>query len=145
MSKLELRMSAKPICREQCAVGTERRRSRQTRRRHRPQMPAPASAETGPWPIHRRLRIATSPPSKWRSLRRAKQTAAPENAFAKARDADVKRVTEKRKAERAVSNGPNAAGHLQRPDQELARCRSEGPGGGLRPPQTFCGRSPVRL
>jgi hypothetical protein len=46
------------------------------------------------------------------------QAAAPENAFAKARDADVKRVTEKRKAERR-QQWTERRRHLQRQDQEL--------------------------
>jgi hypothetical protein len=46
------------------------------------------------------------------------QAAVPETAFAKARDADVKRVTEKRKAERR-QQWTERRRHLQRQDQEL--------------------------
>jgi hypothetical protein len=46
------------------------------------------------------------------------QAVAPEDAFAKARDADVKRVTEKRKAERR-QQWTERRRHLQRQDQEL--------------------------
>jgi hypothetical protein len=70
------------------------------------------------------------------------QITAPENAFAKARDADVKRVTEKRRAERR-QQWTERRRHLQRPDQELrdveAKVREE-----TEPPRTFAAE-PVRL
>jgi hypothetical protein len=70
------------------------------------------------------------------------QVAAPENAFAKARDADVKRVTETRKAERR-QRWTERRRHLQRPDQELrdveAKVREA-----TEPPRAFAAE-PVRF
>jgi hypothetical protein len=89
MSKLELRMSSKPIP--------------ATNNTSEP-VPQPEATQTAP-PAET-VAANPPPPSDTTAAIQAAQpaspepAAAPENAFAKARDADVKRVTEKRRAER---------------------------------------------
>ena len=142
MSKLELRMSSKPI--QATTVPTEPVPSLAAAQAtpvvaNAPQPQPAAPAET--------VAANSSPPSDGAPVQAAQpapreQVAAPENAFAKARDADVKRVTEKRKAERR-QQWTERRRHLQRPDQELrdveAKVREE-----TEPRQAFAAE-PVRL
>jgi hypothetical protein len=105
MSKLELRMSSKPIPASNApaepaasAAATQPTPSAANTAQVQPPQPSAQPAET----------VATnpSPPSDPTPAAQAAQPAprepiaTPENAFAKARDADVKRVTEKRRVER---------------------------------------------
>jgi hypothetical protein len=107
MSKLELRMSSKPI-----PV------------RNKPSEPVPylaatqaipsaaAASEPQPQPASPTETVAANPPPPPDAAPSPREQAvAPETALAKARDAEVNRVAEKRKAERRW--------HLQRQDREL--------------------------
>jgi hypothetical protein len=137
MSKLELRMSAKPIAASNAPSEPV------------PQIQAaPSAANAAPAPAETVVANPPPPSDTIPAIRAAQpapreQASAPENAFAKARDADVKRVTEKRKAERRRQQWTERRRHLQRPDQELrdveAKVREE-----TEPPQTFAAE-PVRL
>ena len=104
MSKLELRMSAKPIAVSNApsepvpsVPSTPTTPSAANAAQAQPAAPAPP-AET--------VVANSSPPSDAAPAVQAaqpaprEQAAVPENAFAKARDADVKRVSEKRRVER---------------------------------------------
>jgi hypothetical protein len=124
MSRLEQRMSSKPIPVSNAPsepvpylAATQAIPSAATTSESQPQPPAPTPAtET----------VAANPPPPpdavpaVQALQPAprEQAAVPENDFAKARDADVKRVTEKRKAERR-QQWTERRRHLQRQDQEL--------------------------
>jgi hypothetical protein len=123
LSKLELRMSSKPI-----PVSNE------------PSEPVPYLAETqatlsaatapevqpqaaAPTPPAETVAASSSPSDAAPAIQAAQpapreQAAAPENAVAQARDADVKRVMDKRKAERR-QQWTERRRHLQRQDQEL--------------------------
>ena len=82
---------------------------------------AATTSEVPPQPAAPTETVAANPPPPPdQALQPAprEQAAAPENAFAKARDADVKRVSEKRKAERR-QQWTERRRHLQRQDQEL--------------------------
>ena len=120
MSKLELRMSVKPVLASNASSEP---------------VPSLATAQAttsaanvqpaaSPVPPAETVAANSSPPSDATPVVHAaqpsprEQVAAPENAFAKTRDADVKRVTEKRKAERR-QQGTERRRPLQRPDQEL--------------------------
>jgi len=105
MSKLELRMSSKPIPVSNAPsepvpylAATEATPSDVTAPETQPQPAAPAppaetvAASSSPSDAAPAIQAAQSAPRE--------QISASENAFAKARDADVKRVTEKRRAER---------------------------------------------
>jgi hypothetical protein len=122
MSKLELRMS-KPIAVSNAPSepvpyleASQAVPAAANAAQAQPQPPvAPQSAET--------VAAASPPPDAAPAIEAAQlapleQTAAPENALAKARDADVKRVTEKRKAERR-QQWTERRRHLPRQDQEL--------------------------
>jgi len=141
MSKLELRMSAKPIQASNApsepapqAAPAAADSAQAEPQRTAPEQPAETAAAKPP------------PPSDAVPVTQAAQPvprepiAAPENAFAKARDADVKRVTEKRKAERRQQWTER---RRYRQDQELrdveARVREE-----TEPRQAFT-TEPVRL
>jgi hypothetical protein len=124
MSRLEQRMSSKPIPVSNAPsepvpylAATQAIPSAATTSESQPQPPAPTpGTET----------VAANPPSPPDAVPAVQvpqpapreQAAVPENAFAKARDADVKRVTEKRKAERR-QQWTERRRHLQRQDQEL--------------------------
>jgi hypothetical protein len=143
MSKLELRMSAKPI-----------QASNAPSESAPPAAPAAADAvqaepqRTAPEQPAETAAAKPPPPSDAVPVTQAAQPvprepiAAPENAFAKARDADVKRVTEKRKAERR-QQWTERRRYRQNQDQELrdveARVRQE-----TEPRQAFT-TEPVRL
>jgi hypothetical protein len=146
LSKLELRMSSKAIATSNApsepvpsVVAAQATPAVANAPQPQPAAPAPP-AET--------VVANPPPPSDATPVVQAaqpaprEQAAAPENAFAKARDADVKRVTEKRKTERR-QQWTERRRHLQRPDQELrdveAKVRQE-----TEPPQTFAAE-PVRL
>jgi hypothetical protein len=105
MSKLELRMSSKPI--PVSNAPSEPVRYLEAANQAAPAAASAAQAE--PQPPARPAETAAAnpppPPDAAPAVQAAQpapreQAAAPENAFAKARDADVKRVTEKRRAER---------------------------------------------
>jgi hypothetical protein len=114
MSKLELRMSSKPIqvnnAPPEPVPQAEVSQVVPAAQAQPPAAQAPAAqppaAQQPPAPPPAETAAANSPPPAAtpanESARPAsrEQAAAPENAMAKARDADVKRVTEKRKAER---------------------------------------------
>ena len=101
MSKLELRMSAKPIAVSNAPsepvpylAASQAAPAAANAARAEPQPPAqPAETAAANPPPPSDATEATQPAPR-------EQAAAPENAFAKARDADVKRVTEKRRVER---------------------------------------------
>jgi hypothetical protein len=139
LSKLEQRMSSKPIPASDAPSESIPQIQATNSAPAEPQQPA-APAET----------VAANPPPPSGAVPAIQaaqpapreQAAAPENAFAKTRDADVKRVTEKRKAERH-RRWTERRRHLQRPDQELrdveAKVREE-----TEPPPAFA-TEPIRL
>jgi hypothetical protein len=149
MSKLELRMS-KPIpatnASSEPVPQIQPTPAAANPEQSEPQPPAAApSAETA-------AANPSPPPDAAPAVQAAQpapreQAAAPENAFAKARDIDVKRVTaktEKRKVERR-QRWTERRRHLQRPDQERelrdveAKVREE-----TEPPPAFA-TEPIRL
>src|ERR1700704_484116 len=102
MSKLELRMSSQPI-----PVSNAPSEPVPYLAATQATPPAATAPEAQPQPPPRpNETVAANPPPPpdtapaVQAAQPREQTAAPENAFAKARDADVKRVTEKRKTER---------------------------------------------
>jgi len=124
MSRLEQRMSSKPIPESNAPsepvpylAATQAIPSAATTSESQPQPAAPTPAtETvaaNPPPPPDAAPAVQAPQPAPRE-----QAAAPENAFAKARDTDVKRATEKRKAERR-QQWTERRRHLQRQDQEL--------------------------
>jgi hypothetical protein len=123
ISRLEQRMSSKPIPVSNAPsepvpylAATQAIPSATTTSESQPQPAAPTPAtETvaaNPPPPDAAPAVQAPQPAP------REQAAVPENAFAKARDADVKRVTEKRKAERR-QQWTERRRHLQRQDQEL--------------------------
>ena len=126
MSRLEQRMSSKPIPVSNAPsepvpylAATQAIPSAATTSESQPQPAAPTPAtETvaaNPPPAADAAPAVQAPQPAPREQAAAPE---PENGFAKARDADVKRVTEKRKAERR-QQWTERRRHLQRQDQEL--------------------------
>jgi hypothetical protein len=128
MTKLERRMSSQPIPAANAPAEPvpylAPTRPPQTLQQIEAANPAPAAAQpaqpTAVTDTAAKLpeAPASQPPAPTAQAATREQTAAPENAFAKARDADLKRAAEKRKAERHQQQWADRRRYQQRRDKE---------------------------